>query len=85
MKTIRFPDFGQELKRPFAVAEQCYDCAEFYDGCHAWPASKPWRCADYLQRLDVMPGTCGQMFPPSRMKGRKEPQELPTPERPARA
>jgi hypothetical protein len=34
MQTRTFPDFGKELRRPFAVAEQCYDCAGFYDGCN---------------------------------------------------
>jgi len=70
----RFPDFGNELKRPFEVHENCCDCAEFYDGCNAWPASKPWGCTDYLRLPDVMPGTCGQVFPPSRMGDRKEPR-----------
>jgi len=27
------PEFGKELKRGFEVHENCYDCADFYDGC----------------------------------------------------
>ena len=92
----RFPGFGRELKREYPVHEVCYDCAEFYDGCNAWPASKPiktldgkhLRCLDFLSLPDVMPGTHGQVFPPSRMGGRKSPRELsdtPTPTRPARS
>jgi hypothetical protein len=69
-----FPDFGKELQRPFAVAEQCYDCAELYDGCRAWPESKPFQCADYNRLPDVMPDDCGQVFPAARMQGRKEPR-----------
>jgi hypothetical protein len=74
MKPNRSPDFGAELRRPFEVHECCYDCVEFYGGCNAWPAGKPFACADYHQLPDVLPGTTGQMFPPSRMKGRKEPR-----------
>ena len=59
----RFPDFGKELRRPCAVAEQCYDCAAFFEGCPAWPASKKFACAHYEQLPDVMPGTYGQTFP----------------------
>ena len=73
----RFPDFGKDLMRPFPVHENCHDCAEFYDGCKAWPESKTFRCADYLKLPDVMPGTHGQVFPPSRMGDRKEPRVLP--------
>jgi hypothetical protein len=70
----RFPDFDKDVRRPFAVAEDCCDCAEFYAGCHARPANPPTRCRDYLRLPDVMPGTCGQVFPPPRMQGRKEPR-----------
>jgi hypothetical protein len=70
----RFPDFGKDVRRPFAVAEDCYDCGEFYDGCHARPANPPTRCRDFLRLPDVMPGTYGQVFPPSRMQGRREPR-----------
>jgi len=80
----RFPDFGAELKRPFEVSEHCYDCVEFYGeghgavGCNAWPAGKPFRCADFFSLPVVgIDGATGQEFPPSRMKGRKEPRELP--------
>jgi len=57
------------------VHESCGGCVEFYHGCHAWPHDKSFRCADYYPLPDVMPGTSGQVFPPSRMKGRKEPGE----------
>lgn len=94
MNENRFPDFtgssasdlAKELKRPFKVCEHCYDCVEFYGeghgsyGCNAWPVNKPFRCADYYRLPDVMPGTCGQVFPPSRMQGRKEPRELAAPD-----
>ena len=81
MNTVRFPNFGRELQRPFDVAEPCYDCAEFYEGCNAWPASTwptsgPIPCADFNRLPDVLPGTCGQVFPPSRMGGRKEPRAV---------
>jgi hypothetical protein len=69
-------EFGHEAKRTFLNSEHCYDCAEFYDGCNAWPASRRFCCADYLRLPDVMPGTCGQIFPPSRMEGRKEPRAV---------
>jgi len=59
----RFPDFGQELKRPFEVHESCYDCAAFYHGCSAWPAAEKFACAHYQRLPDVMPGTHGQKFP----------------------
>jgi len=89
-----FPDFGKELRRPFEVRAICYDCAEFYGPGDAWPANKPMftadkkhlRCLDFLPLPDVMPGTHGQVFPPSRMKGRKTPRERQdngTPPRPA--
>jgi len=69
----RFPDFGKEAQQPFPVREYCYDCTEFYDGCNAWPANRAFDCADYHRLPDVMPGTCGQVVPPSRMQDRKEP------------
>lgn len=82
MNENRFPDFGQELKRPFEVCSRCYDCVEFYGeghgstGCDAWPADRPFRCADYYPLPPVgINGETGQHFPPSRMKGRKEPRE----------
>lgn len=70
----RFPDFDKDVRRPFAVDEQCYDCSEFYDGCNARPTNPPTRCRDYLRLPDVMPGTTGQRIPASRMGGRKEPR-----------
>lgn len=82
MNTRRYPDFGNEPKRPFEVCEHCYDCTEFYSDCNAWPQSKSFRCADYHPLPDVLPGTCGQAFPPSRMQGRKEPRELAAPDMP---
>jgi hypothetical protein len=69
-----FPDFDKDVRRPFAVHEDCYDCAEFYFGCNARPSNPPTRCKDYLRLPDVMPGTYGQVFPPSRMGDRKEPR-----------
>ena len=74
MRCKRFPEFGKELGRGFPVHAACYDCVEFYDGCDAWPEGKPFSCADYYQLPDVMPGTSGQVFPPSWMRGRKEPR-----------
>ena len=59
----RFPDFGKDVKRPFAVAENCYDCAAFYEGCKGWRASKEFDCGHYQRLPDVMPGTYGQPFP----------------------
>lgn len=59
----RFPDFGKDVKRPFAVATQCYDCATFYDGCKGWRASRVDACERYDRLPDVMPGDCGQEFP----------------------
>ncbi len=71
----RFPDFGAELNRPFAVDENCYDCAEFYYGCNATPENPNARCLDYLRLPNVgVHGKTGQDFPPSRMGGRKEPR-----------
>ncbi len=74
MNTNSFLDLDKDIRRPFAVDEQCYDCGEFYAGCHARPSNPPTRCRDYLRLPDVVPGTCGQTFPPSRMQGRKEPR-----------
>lgn len=64
-----FPNFGKELKRPFTVHETCYDCAEFYDGCGAWPTEKTFACATYNRLPDVLPGSCGQIFPESAKTG----------------
>jgi len=58
-----FPELGKELKRLFDVHENCYDCAGFYDGCRAWPASKDFACGKYNPLPDVPAGTCGQRFP----------------------
>ncbi len=72
MQFKRFPDFDKDVQRPFPVHEYCYDCAEFYDGCNAWPANRPFDCADFNRLPDTTPGG-GQLFAPSRMQGRKEP------------
>ncbi len=74
MNTKSLPGFDEKLSRPFPVHEYCYDCAESYHGCSAWPEKRPFDCADYYRLPDVMPGTCGQVFPPSRMQGRKKPR-----------
>jgi len=74
MQFKRFPKFGNELERGFPAHERCYDCVEFYDGCNAWPEHKAFHCADYYPLPDVMPGTLGQVFPPSRMQGRTQPK-----------
>jgi len=74
MKYKRFPGFGAELERGFPVHENCYDCVEFYNGCDAWPENRAFQCGDYYPLPSVMPGTLGQVFPPSRMQGRKEPR-----------
>ncbi len=50
MQTRIFRDFGKELQQPFVVAEQCYGCAEFYDGCKAWPQSKAFACGRVNRR-----------------------------------
>lgn len=70
----RLPDFGKELQRGFEVDERCFDCVELYAGCKARPENPDSRCADYFPLPDVMPGTHGQVFPPSRMGDRKEPR-----------
>jgi hypothetical protein len=61
----RFPDFGKELKRPFAVHENCCDCAAFFDGCEGSRASRGGTCGRYDRLPDVMPGAYGQE-PPER-------------------
>ena len=94
VNATRFPRFGTELERPFEVAEGCYDCAEFFDGCNGWPAGRELYCADRNRLPDVQPGRCGQVFPASgtgrQMKprgiGNERPAEPgPTPKTPARA
>lgn len=70
------PTFGHEVKRSFQVHAHCYDCVEFYSGCPGWRASREFACRDYYQLHAVLPGSCGQVFPPSWMKGRREPREL---------
>jgi hypothetical protein len=60
------PDCGKELQRTFEVHENGYDCADFYDGCKGWRALRDFECRLYNRLPDVMPGMCGQAFPPSR-------------------
>ena len=79
----RFPYFGKELRRPFEVHENCYDCASFYDGCKGWRASRDFECWDFNRLPDVMPGTCGQTFPPSRRRARPELEPEPIEPEPA--
>jgi len=85
----RFPDFGKELRRPFEVHELCYDCVEFYGpghgehGCGGWPASQELRCADRNRLPAVMPGTCGQVFPPPPWRRRTASRTLREADRPA--
>ncbi len=69
MNRRTLPDFSHELRRPFEVHENCFDCAELYDGCRAWPESRPFACGRARRLPDVQPGACGQMFPPSRVLG----------------
>lgn len=59
--------------------ERCCDCTESYHGYAAWPAGKPFTCADFLRLPDAgINGATGQAFPPSRMQGpRKLPRGLP--------
>jgi len=76
----RFPDFGKERRRPFEVHASCYNCADFYDGCEAWPAGKPLACGRYNRLPDVMPGTCGQRFPMTRHRTER-PAERQAPEK----
>jgi len=64
-----FPEFGKELRRPFEVHENCYDCTEFYYGCTGWRASRVFACGDFNRLPDVIPGTYGQRFPASRRSG----------------
>jgi hypothetical protein len=79
MQFKRFPEFGEELRRPFQVHENCYDCAEFYDGCKGWRVSRDFACKVFNRLPDVMPGIYGQVFPPSRRS------ELTRDQRPDRA
>ena len=65
----RIPELGKELKRPFQVHENCYDCVEFYDGCMGWRASREFTCEVFNRLPDIVPGTYGQVFPPSRRSG----------------
>ena len=59
----RLTDLGKELDRPFEVAEECYDCNGFHNGCVAWPADRKFACHVYNPLPDVMPGEHGQRFP----------------------
>ncbi len=68
MQFKRFLEFGKELTRRFLVHEDCYDCAEFYHGCTGWRASRERACDGFGRLPNVMPGTCGQVFPASRRR-----------------
>jgi hypothetical protein len=68
MQLRTYPDFGKGLQRPFIVHENCCDCAGFYDGCVAWPQSKPFACHSYNPLPDVLAETCGQRFPATARK-----------------
>ena len=56
-----FPDLGKELRRGSEIHENCHDCAEFYDGCPAWRASRDFACRDFNCLPNVLPGTCGHV------------------------
>jgi hypothetical protein len=60
MNRRRFPNFGQYLRRPYALREYCYDCAAFFDGCKAWRAAKEFECGRYDRLPDVIRGAYGQ-------------------------
>ena len=68
------PEFGKELRRPSEVHENCYDCVSFYDGCQGWRASDDFECRHSNRLTDVLPGTCGQRFPPSRRRNPARPE-----------
>jgi len=52
----RFPDFGKELRRPFTVRTECYDCAALYEGCEGKKASAAkFDCPHYQRLPDVQP------------------------------
>jgi len=67
-----FPEFGEQLRRSFEIHENCFDCADFYDGCGGWRASRDFACEDFNRLPAVMPGTYGQRFPQSRRSERAE-------------
>jgi hypothetical protein len=67
VQTRTFSDFGSELRRPFPVAEECYDCATFYGQCRAWPETRPFACGRFHRLPDVMTDSHGQALPPSRV------------------
>jgi len=63
-----FSEFGEQLRRSFEVHENCLDCADFYDGCEGWRASRGFACDGFGRLPNVMPGTYGQVFPASRCR-----------------
>ena len=79
----KFLDFGEEVKRAFEVHENCCDCAEFYDGCRGWRASREFDCRCYNRLPDVLPDTHGQRFPRTRRQvpdsGTRESNTISTP------
>jgi hypothetical protein len=40
----KFPDFGKEVRRSFAVHEFCFDCVRFVRGCKGWRAKRKFEC-----------------------------------------
>jgi len=72
MPSNAFSEFGREVKRPFEVHENCYDCTEFHGGCMGWRASRDFACEGFSRLPNVMPGTYGQRVPASRKSERAE-------------
>ncbi|MCL5280400.1 MAG: hypothetical protein M1376_10895 [Planctomycetes bacterium] len=77
-----FPNFGVELRRDFELHENCCDCPKFYGPdhgamrCQGWHASRDFTCRDFNRLPDVMPGTCGQVFPLSRRRTPAHPEPI---------
>ncbi len=78
------PDSKREPQAPFEAHENCYDCADFYDSCKGWGASRDFQCGDFNRLPGILPGTCGQAFPPSRMNSCTEPRSRPVAGSPVR-
>lgn len=74
----RLSDFGKEVRPDFGVHENCYDCAEFYDGCPAWRASTVFECRVFNRLPDVgIEGKLGQEFSVARRRARTRPEPDP--------
>lgn len=45
-KQNKFPNFGEEVRRPYEVAAPCFDCRKFIKGCKGKKAKKgvKWHC-----------------------------------------